>query len=104
VDAEDAVALVLSLHLVRQHLTSAQRAFVALEVKGHYEAVARRRMRAGGGGAAGRRTLTTRRGPTIAGDGVHLIGPVLPRRTRAVLVEAPNVRAPSKVEAVAETG
>jgi hypothetical protein len=63
---------------------------------------ARRRMRAGGGGAAGRRTLTTRRGPTIAGDGVHLIGPVLPRRTRAVLVEALNVRAPSEVEAGAE--
>jgi hypothetical protein len=55
---------------VRRHLTSAQRSFVALEVKGQYEAVARRRMRAGGGGAADRRTLTTRCGPTVAGDGV----------------------------------
>ena len=49
VDADDAVALVLSLNLVRRHLTSAQRAFVASEVKRQYEAEARRRMRAGGG-------------------------------------------------------
>ena len=49
VDTDDAVALVLSLNLVRRHLTSAQRAFVALEVKRRYEAEARRRQRAGGG-------------------------------------------------------
>jgi ParB-like chromosome segregation protein Spo0J len=57
VDTDDAVALVLSLNLVRRHLTSAQRAFVALEVKRQYEAEARRRMRAGGGGQAGRQKV-----------------------------------------------
>lgn len=57
VDADDAVALVLSLNLVRRHLTSAQRAFVALEVKRQYEAEARRRMRAGGRGATGRQKV-----------------------------------------------
>lgn len=55
VGADSAVALVRSLNLVRRHLTSAQRAFVALEVKRQYEAEARRRMRAGDGQAGGRR-------------------------------------------------
>jgi hypothetical protein len=36
VDSDDAVALVLSLNLLRRHLTSAQRAFVALEVRQHF--------------------------------------------------------------------
>jgi hypothetical protein len=57
VDPDGAVALVLSLNLVRRHLTSAQRAFVALEVRQHFEKEARRRMRAGGGGQAGRQKV-----------------------------------------------